>query len=83
MTAENPFVSPSIAGYNASPPPDDGSKTSANQTEWSKHIEKIGDPVKTLSESAVSNTNDAFSALIVTTDPGQETIVVMTAMYGY
>lgn len=80
--ADNPFTAPTIAGYNASPPPDDGSQVAANQVEWDKHIEKIGDPIKTLTESAVSNTNSAFGDLVLTTDPGQETLIVMAAMYG-
>ena len=79
--ANNPYTSVSISGYNTSPPPDDGSQTSANQLEWAKHKTKLGDPVKTGVESVNSNTNSAFGALVMTDDPGQETVVVMAAMF--
>lgn len=82
MVAENPYTAPTIAGYNASPPPDDGSTTSANQVEWAKHKEKLGDPIKTLAEADVSATSSAFSQLVLTTDPGQETVIVMADMFG-
>ena len=74
--ADNPYTSQSIAGYNSSPPPDDGSKTAANKLEWQKHIDKIGDPVKTLAEAIDTNVLAAFDALILTDEPGEETIVV-------
>lgn len=41
------YTTVTISGYNASPPPDDGSQTSANIVQWSKHKLKIGDPIKT------------------------------------
>lgn len=43
----NPYSQPSISGYNASPPADDGSAAASNQLEWQKHIDKIGDPLRT------------------------------------
>lgn len=49
--ADNAYSSQSISGYNASPPPDDDSTGSGNQVAWGKHIAKIGDPVKNLSEA--------------------------------
>ena len=49
--AVQPYTSQSISGYNSSPPPDDGSQTSANLVQWSKHKTKIGDPIKTLAEA--------------------------------
>lgn len=42
------YVKPSIVNYNASPPPDDDSQTSANAVSWSKHKTKLADPIKTL-----------------------------------
>lgn len=45
------YVKPSITGYNSSPPSDDDSATSANAVSWAKHINKIGDPIKTLLDS--------------------------------
>jgi hypothetical protein len=61
--AVNPYTSVSILGYNSSPPPDDGSQTSANKVEWAKHKNKIGDPIKTLAESINTNALAAANAL--------------------
>lgn len=44
------FQSQSISGYNASPPSDDGTASSANQLKWSNTKSKIGDPLKTYIE---------------------------------
>lgn len=73
---ENPYSSQTIAGYNASPPSDDGAQTSANQLEWDKHIQKIGDPIKTLAEAIDTAVNNAFNDLIITTDIAEETAIV-------
>lgn len=81
MAAENPYTSVSISGYNSSPPPDDGSQSSDNQLAWSKHKSKLGDPIKTLSESINSNVNSAFGSLIMTTDPGEEPVIVAMQMF--
>jgi len=59
----NPFTSPTISGYNTSPPSDDGSQTSANRVEWAKHKTKLSDPVKTLAEAGVSASNTAFATV--------------------
>lgn len=72
----NTYTSQTISGYNASPPPDDGSQSAANQLEWQKHIDKIGDPLKTLAESIDSAALAAIGALIMTDDPGEETVMV-------
>ena len=58
-----PYTSVSISGYNSSPPPDDGSQTSANKVEWAKHKTKIGDPLKTLAEAINTNVLAAFATL--------------------
>lgn len=58
-----PYTSVSISGYNSSPPPDDGSQTSANKVEWAKHKTKIGDPIKTLAEGINTNVLAAFAAV--------------------
>lgn len=60
----NPFVSPSIAGYNANPPTDDGANTANNEVKWSKHKDKLADPVKTLTEQTITNTDVAFAKII-------------------
>ena len=74
----NPYTSVSISGYNSSPPPDDGSQSSANQVEWSKHINKIGDPLKTLAEGIDANVLAAFSALVMTTNPAEDLVFILT-----
>lgn len=65
----SPYTSVAISGYNSSPPPDDGSESSANKVEWSKHVTKLADPVKTLSEGVNSAVVTAF-AKGVNTDAG-------------
>jgi len=41
----------SVSGYNASPPPDDGTVSADNQITWAKPKEKLGDPLKTAIEA--------------------------------
>ena len=62
--ADNPFTKPSISGYNANPPPDDGSQVSANEIEWAKHKEKLGDPLNTFATAIADNTESAFNSTI-------------------
>lgn len=64
--AVNPYSTQTISGYNASPPPDDGSQTSANKVEWAKHKEKLGDPLKTLAEGINSSILTAANTLALT-----------------
>ena len=78
---DNPYVPVTISGYNTSPPPDDGSTSADNKVEWAKHTGKIGDPLKAGIEEVDDNVTDAFGNLIITTDPGQETMVIMARMY--
>ena len=73
--AVNPYTSQSIAGYNSSPPPDDGSQTSANRVEWAKHKTKIGDPIKTLTEAINTQALSAINTLALT----DVTVVTTTA----
>ena len=58
------FRSQVLSGYNANPPSDDGTQTSQNQLQWSKHISKIGDPLKDHTEGVngelASFTNPKF-----------------------
>lgn len=56
----NPYTSVSISGYNATPPSDDGTVADSNKVNWSKHKDKLGDPVKTLAESMDTNILAAF-----------------------
>ena len=74
--ATNPYTSQAISGYNASPPPDDGSQVAANKVEWAKHKTKLADPIKTLSEAVNSQCVAAFGSLVLTTDAGEENVAI-------
>lgn len=64
----------SISGYNTNPPPDDGTTGANNQLKWSKHKDKIGDPLKNLAESINTNVLSAFGKTI-NTDPDQNNTI--------
>ena len=74
MTASNIYASVAISGYNASPPPDDGSQTSANEITWAKHKTKLADPVKTLAE-AVNTAMVTAGALAVHNGNDQDNVL--------
>ena len=57
----NQYTEPSISGYNATPPTDDGSNTAANEITWAKHKDKLGDPLKNYSDAINSAITTAFS----------------------
>ena len=64
----NPFTSVVVSSdYNAAPPSDDASQVSSNQLGWDKHLEKIGDPLKTAIESINTNAVNAFAKRLGTT----------------
>lgn len=56
----------SITGYNASPPPDDGTEVSGNVIKWSNHKDKLGDPLKTAIEAIDSNLQ-TYSSCVAST----------------
>jgi len=60
----NPYTQPSLTGYNANPPPDDGTQTSNNALKWSNHINKIGDPLKTQLAAVDKNVSSAFTKVL-------------------
>lgn len=45
------YSSNSASGYNATPPPDDGTVSEANKTKWSTIKTKLADPVKDLADT--------------------------------
>ena len=57
------YTPPTLSGYNSSPPPDDGTTTTANQVTWSKHKDKLGDPLKTFAEAMNTNLTSTFNGL--------------------
>ena len=66
LLATNPYSSVSISGYNSSPPPDDGSQTSANELTWAKHKDKLADPVKNRQDTIDTRLVTAFGKVINT-----------------
>ncbi len=75
-TPTNPYSSQAISGYNSSPPADDGTKVDSNRVQWSKHISKIGDPIRTLAEAIDSAITSAFGLIVITTDAAEEDVIV-------
>lgn len=65
-SSTNPYTSQTISNYNASPPPDDGTQTVANQLSWSKHKTKLADPIKTLAEGINTAVSATFAKTINT-----------------
>lgn len=65
-SSTNPYTSQTISNYNASPPPDDGTQTVANQLSWSKHKTKLADPIKTLAEGINTAVSTTFAKTINT-----------------
>ena len=70
----NPFTSQTIVNYNASPPPDDGSETPANQTFWATIKTKITDPIKVLAE-AINSACTAFGGKSFNCDDAVQNVV--------
>lgn len=58
----NPYTQPTLVGYNANAPADDGTQTAANQVTWAKHKDKLGDPLKTFAQSVDTNVLAAFGS---------------------
>ena len=77
----NPYTTQALSGYNASPPPDDGSQTAANKLEWAKHKTKIGDPLKTQIAAVDSTVLAAFGQLVITTVIDEENAIIAFANY--
>lgn len=59
----NPYSTQTISGYNANPPSDDATQVASNQIEWQKHLDKIGGPIKTLSEAINTELLSAFGKI--------------------
>ncbi len=75
-TPTNPYTSQAISGYNSNPPADDGSKTDTNRVQWSKHIAKIGDPVRVLAQDIDAAAIAFGNVLVMTTDAAEEDVIV-------
>ena len=57
------YSKPTISGYNSNPPPDDDSATSDNAVSWSKHVNKLAGPIKTLVDSINTNVDTLADSL--------------------
>ena len=82
MAENNPYDSQSSSGYRAVDPPDDGSRTAANALTWSRHTTQLSEPLHNFSISINAETLSAFGELAMTTDPGEETVVVAMQEFG-
>ena len=74
----NPYVPPSLTGYNANPPVNDGTEEVANQLDWDKHIDKIGDPLKNYVQAVSGAITSAFDVAFgnsIKTISGNYTVV--------
>lgn len=60
----NPYSPQTVSGYNANPPPDDGSKSPANLGSWAMVKTKIGDPLKNFADSINAALVTAFSRIV-------------------
>lgn len=58
-----PYSEVSITGYNANPPADDGTAVATNEVQWSKHKEKLGDPIKTALETTQTNITSVIDTI--------------------
>lgn len=73
------YTSQTISGYNASPPPDDGTQVTANKITWSGQKTKLADPIKTLAEAINTELVAAFGKVYgahVTTKSGAFSVAV-------
>jgi len=56
------YTEVAVSGYNATPPPDDGSTGSDNQVTWAAIKTKLGDPLNTAIASINTNASSEFSS---------------------
>jgi len=54
------YTPPTLTGYNASPPPDDGSQTTANRATWAGILTKLTDTLKSFAEAINTNVATSF-----------------------
>lgn len=54
------YTSTTVSGYNANPPPDDGTTVASNLMTWAGVKSKIGDPLNTFAGSVDGNITTAF-----------------------
>ncbi len=70
-----PYQSQSAAGYNSSPPPDDGSTVAANKITWAKIKSALADSIKTLADAINTQLRTALNVSPSTTSIAYTTVV--------
>jgi len=61
----NPYTQPTLTGYNASPPSNDGVEEAQNTANWTTQvIGKVGDPLKDYAQAIDANVLAAIAAVI-------------------
>lgn len=65
----NPYTSVTVTGYNASPPPDDGSQIASNKVTWSGQKTKLTDPLNTAIAQIDANVLAAFASSLQLSSP--------------
>lgn len=74
------YTSQTVAGYNSSPPPDDGSTTASNKITWGTTIKaKLADPILTLAQ-AVNSAIASFTDFSQTTSSSNYTTIASDHM---
>lgn len=58
------YTKPTISGYNANPPPNDGSQVSTNEITWDKHKDKLGDPLRAYADAINNAVESGFNKRI-------------------
>lgn len=74
--ANSLYDKPSLSGYNANAPADDGTKVASNEVTWSKHKTKLGDPLKTYTDAINNATESALDDIVApptASDSGTDT----------
>lgn len=84
MAENNPYDSQSISGYNPAGliPTDGGERTPRNALTWLKHVTYHADPLNTFAGDINTETLGAFGEMAMTTDPGEETVVIAMQEFG-
>lgn len=59
-----PYESVEASGYNANPPPDDGTQSAANRVKWATIKSKLADVLKALADGINANVLSAFEKVV-------------------
>lgn len=77
--ARNNYTPPTLTGYNANPPSDDGAQTENNRVRWALTvIAKVGDPLRTFAEAISSAITSALNSLPLNSVTNQATSFTVT-----